>query len=211
MLERTARPAVDAVVFDVGGVLLDWNPEYLYSSLIPDQQERRHFLTEVCNREWNAAQDAGRPWEEAVAERIERFPEYADLIAAYDERWEEMVSGPIPGMDALVRQLRRQTVSLYVLSNISLPKWLDAVDRWDFLRGLNGAIISGAEGVVKPQPAIYRTLLDRYALDATRTFFADDLSSNVEAARGLGIDAEVFHDAETVRHQLASRGIAVGE
>ncbi|WP_317494396.1 HAD family phosphatase [Haloechinothrix sp. LS1_15] len=199
-----------AAVFDLGGVLLDWNPEYLYSTLIPDESERTYFLSEVCPAEWNAEQDAGRPWGRAVAERAARFPGYADFIGAYHDRWDEMIAGPIPGMPEVLDELRQAGIPLYVLSNISLAKWRDAVASWDFLGGLHGAVISGQEGVTKPAPAIYRTLLERYGLRPERTFFTDDLPRNIEAARALGIDAEHFVDAETTRKQLGRRGLLDG-
>ncbi|WP_219632537.1 HAD family hydrolase [Haloechinothrix aidingensis] len=199
-----------ATVFDLGGVLLDWDPEYLYASLIPDEDERRYFLTEVCPREWNAELDVGRDWAEAIAERAERFPAYAELIAAYHRRWDEMIAGPIPGMVEVLDELRLAGVPLYVLSNISAAKWRDAVARWGFLDRLRGAVVSGQEGVVKPDPSIYRTLLERYELEPERTFFTDDLPGNVAAARAWGIDAEQFVDAATLRGQLVDRGLLRG-
>ncbi|MBA0125568.1 HAD family phosphatase [Haloechinothrix sp. YIM 98757] len=208
--DHVILPYVHATVFDLGGVLLDWDPEYLYASLIPDEDERRYFLTEVCPREWNAELDVGRDWAEAIAERAERFPAYAELIAAYHRRWDEMIAGPIPGMVEVLDELRLAGVPLYVLSNISAAKWRDAVARWGFLDRLRGAVVSGQEGVVKPDPSIYRTLLERYELEPERTFFTDDLPGNVAAARAWGIDAEQFVDAATLRGQLVDRGLLRG-
>lgn len=114
---------IEAVVFDIGGVLIDWDPEYLYRNLIDDPRERRRFLTEVCSPEWNAAQDAGRPWKDAVAELIAEHPHHADLIEAYHLRWEEMVAGPIPGSVEILEDLRARQIPTYALTNFSSDKW----------------------------------------------------------------------------------------
>lgn len=203
--EDTLR--IDSVVFDVGGVLLDWNPEYLYRQLIADDDERRWFLTEVCSPEWNAAQDAGRTWADATSELSARFPEHTALIHAYAERWEEMVSGPIADSVSVLEDLREAGVPNYALTNFSAEKWEVAKDRWGFLEGFDGEVVSGVVGVTKPDPEIYRILLERYRLEPARTFYTDDLASNVIAARQSGIAAELFVDASTVRRQLIDRGV----
>jgi 2-haloacid dehalogenase len=194
-------------VFDVGGVLLDWDPEYLFRKLIADDDERRWFLAEVCTPAWNAKQDGGRTWAAATAELSEKFPEYASLIAAYDERWEEMVSGAIEGTVAVLSDLRSAAVRTFALTNFSAEKWEVAKRLWNFLDGFDGAVVSGIEKVTKPDLRIYRILLDRYELDPVRTFYTDDMKANVEAARVAGLDAEVFVDPDTLRQQLVDRGV----
>lgn len=198
---------MEAVVFDVGGVLLDWNPEHLYQRLIPDMGERQRFLTEVCTPEWNLAQDAGRTWAEAVAELTDRFPEQAELIAAYDERWEDMVAGPIEESVDVLHHLRRHRVPVYALTNFSSEKWSIAVDRWSFLEEFDGRVVSGEEGLTKPDRRIYRLLLDRFGLEARRTFYVDDQPANVEQARAVGLEAELFIDGVTLRRQLETHGL----
>lgn len=205
MNEDTLR--IDSVVFDVGGVLLDWDPEYLYRQLIADDDERRWFLTEVCSPEWNAAQDAGRTWADATSELSARFPEHTALIDAYAERWEEMVSGPIADSVSVLEDLREAGVPNYALTNFSAEKWEVAKDRWGFLEGFDGEVVSGVVGVTKPDPEIYRILLDRYRLEPARTFYTDDLVSNVESARQSGIASELFVDASTMRRQLIDLGV----
>lgn len=200
------RP-VAAVVFDVGGVLLDWSPHYLYRSLIPDDAARERFLAEVCTPDWNRAQDAGRPWSEAVRELSASFPEHAELIAAFDARWEETVAGPFEATVAVLAELRERQVPTYALTNFSAEKWAIVCDRWDFLRGFSGCVVSGEEGVVKPDAKIYERLLDRFELDPARTFFTDDVADNVDGARAVGLQAEVFVDAVTLRGQLVRRGV----
>ena len=202
----TAGP-VEAVVFDIGGVLLDWDPRYLYRSLLPDETSVERFLAEVCTPSWNAAQDAGRDWDEAVATLTARFPEHADLIRAYHERWPEMVSGVFEDTVAVLRELRAAGVPTYALTNFSATKWEIAVERWSVLREFDGAVVSGRERVTKPDPAIYRLLLERYGLAPRTTFFTDDTLANVEAARRLGLRAELFVGADALRAQLVAAGV----
>lgn len=201
------RDPFQAVVFDIGGVLLDWNPDHLFRKLILDDEERHWFLTEVCSPAWNAKQDGGRSWAEATSELALRFPEHSDLITAYDERWEEMVAGPIAGTVSVLSDLRSAGIPTFALTNFSAEKWEVAIDRWEFLAGFNGAVVSGTEKVTKPDLRIYEILLDRYALDPARTFYTDDLKANIEAARVVGLDAEVFVDPDTLRQQLVDRGV----
>jgi 2-haloacid dehalogenase len=202
---------IDAVVFDVGGVLLDWNPRHLYRSLLPDEESMERFLSEVCTPAWNAEQDAGRTWSAAVEELTARFPDQAKLIRAYDERWPEMVAGAFEDTVAVLTDLRAAGVPTFALTNFSAEKWDITVDRWDFLRNFDGAVVSGVERVSKPDPAIYQLLLDRHGLTAETTFYTDDAPANVEGARKLGIQAEVFIDGATLRRQLAAAGLVPAE
>lgn len=198
---------ITAVVFDVGGVLLDWNPRYLYRKLLPDEESVERFLTEVCTPEWNLAQDAGRTWAAAVAALTARFPDRAELIRAYDERWTEMVAGPIGASVAVLEELRARDVATYALTNFSTEKWDVTVERWPFLRGFTGAVVSGWEGVTKPGPEIYHRLLDRYGLDPRASFYTDDAPHNVDGARRVGIRAEPFTGGDRLRAQLADLGV----
>lgn len=210
-MQGTTNGSVKAVVFDVGGVLLDWNPEYLYRRLIPDEAERRRFLTEVCNPEWNLGQDAGRAWAEAVAELTARFPEQAELIAAYDQRWEDMVAGPIDESVQILHELRTGGVPVYALTNFSAEKWSIAVRRWPFLGEFDGRVVSAEEGITKPDPRLYRVLLERFRLDAATTLYVDDQPANVEQARALGLMGELFVDAERLRRRLRAHGLLDGK
>lgn len=194
-------------MFDVGGVLLDWDPDYLFRKLIADDDERRWFLAEVCSPAWNAEQDGGRSWAKATAELGELFPEHSNLITAYDELWEEMVSGTLEGTVVVLSDLREAGVPTFALTNFSAEKWEVARSRWEFLTGFDGAVVSGSEKVTKPDPRIYEILLDRYGLEPARMFYTDDLKVNVEAARAAGIDAEIFVDPDTLRQELVDRGV----
>ncbi|MGH3496880.1 MAG: HAD family hydrolase [Nocardioidaceae bacterium] len=198
---------VDAVVFDLGGVLLDWNPRYLYEQLLPDQSAVDEFLTHVCPLSWNAAQDAGGDWDSAIAERTQRFPQHAALIRAYRDRWLDMVGQVHHDTAALIGEVRARGIQTYVLSNISSYSWQIALGAFDFLGSVDGAVVSGHEGMVKPQAAIYDLLVRRYQLDPGRTYFIDDVPANVQAARRAGWRADVHVDAMTTRHRLVDLGV----
>ena len=203
------QQAVTAVVFDLGGVLIDWRREFLYERLIDDPERRTWFLDTVCTLAWNADGDRGRPFAELVAERSTLFPEEADLIAAYWQRWDEM-SGP--AMDATVAVLDEvQALGLptFALTNWSAETLPRVRHRYGFLDSFDGMVVSGEEGVIKPDPEIYRLLCQRYELSADRTFFVDDSAANIDAADGLGFTAHRFVDAPALRSALIAAGVAV--
>ncbi|QNE16700.1 HAD family phosphatase [Kribbella qitaiheensis] len=198
---------VDVVVFDIGGVLLDWSPDYLYGELIPDAAEREHFLTNVANGEWNKQQDAGRSWSEAVSELSALHPEHAEWIEAYDKGWLKMVNGLFEDTVGLVTEIRERGIPNYALTNFSDEKWEVAKASFPILAGFDGEVVSGVELTTKPDEKIYRILLERFDLDPARTFYTDDVQLNVDGARAVGIDAELFTDAATLRAHLRKRGL----
>lgn len=198
---------IKAVVFDVGGVLLDWSPYHLYRSLLPDDAAIAAFLAEVTTHDWNYQQDAGRPWSEAIAELIAQHPQHEALIRAYDERWAEMVSGMLDDTVAIFRELKAKGLPVYGLTNFSEAKWLIAAADWPVLQEFDGVVVSGVERLIKPAAEIYELLLDRFGLEASSTFFTDDVMHNVEGARAVGMDAEQFVGAATLREQLVARGV----
>ena len=197
--------ATKAVVFDLGGVLIDWDPRYLYRKLLADEAAVEEFLATVCTPEWNAEQDRGRPFAEGVAELVERHPEHAAAIAAYHERWPEMVAGDIPGTVEVLAELRAAGVPLYALTNWSAETFAITRGRFEFLEWFDGLLVSGEERVTKPDPAIFQLLLDRFGLDPTATVFVDDSEANVAAARRLGFDAIGFTGHEELRRELVAR------
>ncbi|MFK4084542.1 HAD family hydrolase [Kribbella sp. NPDC020789] len=205
MTERT----IDAVVFDIGGVLLDWSPDYLYADLIPDEEQRRQFLSEVATPAWNAQQDAGRTWAEAVAELAGRHPEHTEWIEAYDTGWLKMVKGVFEDTAQLLTDIRALGLPTYALTNFSEEKWEVAQEAFPILTVFDGEVVSGAEQTVKPDEKIYRILLERYRLDPARTFYTDDMQYNVDGARAVGIDAELFTGAADLRTHLRNRGLAL--
>jgi len=195
------------VIFDFGGVLIDWNPRYLYRKLISDEDSIEKFLTTVCTQEWNERQDAGRPWSEAVAELIERTPHQRSLIEAYWHRWPEMLGGPIDATVAIAAALKRNGVPLYGLTNWSAETFPHARERFDFLDWFSGIVVSGEEGVIKPSPDIFRILLERFDLRASDAIFIDDNLRNVDAAAALGIDTHHYRSADALRNHLVNVGL----
>jgi 2-haloacid dehalogenase len=199
--------ATKAVVFDLGGVLIDWDPRHLYRKLLADEAAVEEFLATVCTLEWNAEQDRGRPFAEGVAELVERHPAHADAITAYHERWPEMLGGAIDGTLELLAELRAGGVPVYALSNWSAETFGIARERYEFLDWFDGVVVSGEERMIKPDPALFRLFLDRFGLDPEATVFVDDSEANVAAARQLGLDAVSFTDPTQLRHDLIARGL----
>jgi 2-haloacid dehalogenase len=208
LTEPSPRPRDGlAVVFDIGGVLLDWDPRYLYRTLMQDEAAMEHFLAQVCTPDWNLALDAGRPFAEAVAELSASFPEHRELIEAYDARWPEMVRGPIEDTVTILEELRTRRVPVYALSNWSSEKFRLMHARYQFLDWFDGRVISGEIGVVKPDLRIYHHLLTTFGLEPGRTVFVDDNAANVEAARALGMTAIRFASAPQLRGELEGMGL----
>jgi 2-haloacid dehalogenase len=203
-------PSHQAVVFDIGGVLVDWDPRHLFREVIPDEATREWFLREVCHSEWNRRQDEGRPWAEGIAEAVGRHPAHEAWIRAYDERWIETVRGVDDDVVVVVRELRAGGLPVYALTNFSTDKWALSLEQFDVLAEFDGVVVSGEERVTKPQERIYRILLERYQLTPERTFFTDDADANVAGARAVGIDAELFTGAASLRSQLVSRSLLAG-
>jgi 2-haloacid dehalogenase len=199
---------VTVVVFDFGGVLIDWNPRHLYRQLFDgDEAAMEHFLAHVCSHDWNLMQDAGRPFAEGVAELSARFPEHAELIAAYDSRWEEMVPGAIDGTVAILRELEARGTPLYGLTNFSTEKLPLCRRRFDFFEAFAGIVVSGEIGVVKPDRAIYNHLVETHGLVPARCLFIDDNPANVAGARESGWQAVRYLSPERLRRELAGRGL----
>lgn len=202
----TARP--NAVVFDLGGVLIDWNPRYLYRQLFDgDDAAMERFLAEVTTPEWNLEQDAGRTWDEAVEALTRQHPEHAELIAAYRDRWTETLGEAIGPTVTVLDELRQTEVRLFALSNWSAETFPVARPRYPFLDWFEGIVISGEVGITKPDERVYHHLLDRFGLDAASTVFIDDSAANVRAAREVGMIALRFEGGDALRRALADLGL----
>lgn len=198
----------EAVVFDLGGVLIDWNPRHLYRQLFDgDEAAMEQFLAEIATQDWNAQQDAGRSWREAVDALVALHPDWRDLIVAYDERWPEMLAGPIDGTVEILADLRRAGVRLVALSNWSAEKFPIARQRYEFLGWFETIVVSGEVGMAKPDPRIFRHLLERTGLAAASTVFVDDSPANVEVATELGMTALLFRDPPRLRADLHALGL----
>ena len=195
------------IIFDFGGVLVDWNPRHLYRKIFSSEEEMEGFLAQVCNGEWNAKQDAGRPFAQAVAELQKQYPQYTEQIAAYFDRWGEMLGGEIPGMADLVRMLKRKGYKLYGLTNWSAETFPLARAKYSVFDMLDGMVVSGEEHIIKPDPEIYKRLLTRFQLRAPDCLFIDDSPANVAAARQLGFDAVRFESAAALERELKRRNM----
>jgi 2-haloacid dehalogenase len=204
---RRGSAVPTTVVFDLGAVLIDWNPRYLYRGLIEDPDEMERFLAEVTTAAWNHEQDRGRRWADAVTQLSEQHPEHAELIRAYHERWPEMLGDPIEGTVRILAELRDAGVALYALSNWSDETFHVALARYPFLGWFRGIVISGDVGEAKPEPAIYEALMARHPVVPGESVFIDDQPLNVEAARLLGFTAIRFTNPEALRAELEALGL----
>jgi len=199
----TIQPQRRVVVFDVGGVLINWNPRNLYRKLFAgDEAAMESFLANVCTVEWNERQDAGRSFADAVAELLPRHADKVELIEAFGLRFGEMISGAIDGTVDILAELKRTGVPRYALTNWSAETFPPQRNRFEFLSWFDGIVVSGNEGVIKPDPRIFRILLDRYRIAPQEAVFIDDNPANAEAATTLGIHGIHFRGPELLRREL---------
>lgn len=195
------------VVFDIGNVLVHWEPRALYRKIFATEAEVEWFIANVCTHDWNLEQDRGRSFAEGVVALSKRFPEHAEAIAAYDLRWHETVLGPIDGSVAILDELKAKGTPLYAITNFNQDKFRESKKRFPFLSVFRDIVISGDERVLKPDPAIYRLLLDRNGLEAASCVFIDDSTKNVEGAEAVGMKAIHFTSPEALRRELAKLGV----
>jgi 2-haloacid dehalogenase len=201
--------ALTTVVFDLGNVLIDWDPRRLFEQLIDDPAEIDHFLTEICSRPWHDRQDRGRSTHDATADLQRQHPDYAELIGAYYSRWPEMTSGALPATVDVLQELRDAGIRLIGLTNWPAETFPPARERFEFFSWFDGIVVSGEEGMAKPDEAIFSLLLDRYDVDPATAAYLDDTLVHVETARRLGMTGFVFSDAVTLRRDFASVGLPV--
>jgi 2-haloacid dehalogenase len=188
----------DTVVFDLGAVLIDWNPKYVYRQLFVTEDAVNHFLKEICNHDWNEQQDAGRTFADATSFLTDIYPHYQSEIATYYNRWEEMLGGPIHPTVDLLKSLRESgKYRLLALTNWSAESFPVALQRYDFLHWFEGILVSGVEKMKKPDPEIFELLIDRYNINTSKTLFIDDNERNVFTARSMGIQTVHFTDHQT--------------
>ncbi|RYZ18980.1 MAG: HAD family phosphatase [Chitinophagaceae bacterium] len=196
------------VIFDLGGVLIDWNPAYVFDKLIEDEEKRKHFFANICTSEWNEEQDAGRTIKEATDILVDQHPEWQEYIEAYYGRWEEMLGGPIKETVDIFRELKESgKYKFYALTNWSAELFPIALKRYDFLRWFDGRLVSGEEKMRKPFPEFYQLLLDRFHIKKEEAIFIDDNLRNAEAAEKFGLQTIRFTNAAELRKELEEKGI----
>jgi 2-haloacid dehalogenase len=195
------------VIFDLGAVLIDWDPRHLYRKVFADEDQMEYFLQHICSPEWNEEQDGGRPLQEATELLVSRHPGHEENIRHFYGRWEEMLAGPIPGTLDILRELKESgNHTLYALTNWSAETFPIALERYDFLHWFDGIVVSGIEKNRKPFASFYQVLLNRYSVDPKEAIFIDDNLRNVLAAEQLGIASIHFVSPSQLREQLVERG-----
>ncbi|QJX49171.1 HAD family phosphatase [Hymenobacter taeanensis] len=193
------------IVFDLGGVLIDWNPRYLYKKLFTDEQEMDAFLNTITTPDWNEEQDAGRTLAEGTALLVAKHPEHRELIEHFYGRWPEMLGGAIQGTVDILTELRASgRYRLYALTNWSAETFPIALEQFEFLHWFEGIVVSGTEKSRKPFPDFYHTLLTRYQIEPSQAVFIDDNERNIHAAEAVGLHAVHFQSPEQLRTELAA-------
>jgi 2-haloacid dehalogenase len=200
---------VDAVVFDIGGVLLDWDPRYLYRQLFDDPDEMADFLTRICTVAWHREHDLGVDTAQSCQDLARLHPRYAHMIMAWADRGEEMIAGQIDGTVEVLAELKAAGLRCFALSNMEPDSFAVRRNRFAFMRWFDGCVISGIERVAKPDNRIFEILLERHDLDPPRTVFIDDSPGNVDAAAQLGVTALYFTGPQQLRLDLRALGLPV--
>ena len=206
MADPLARRTV--AIFDLGGVLLDWNPRYLYRKLFDgDEAAMEHFLATVCTTEWNECQDAGRSFAEGTRALLPQHADKIELIEAFGKRFGELIAGPIEGAVEVLAEVKQRGGPLYAITNWSAETFPPQRQRFPFLAWFDGIVVSGLEGVIKPDPRIFRILCERYRVAPESAVFIDDVAANAAAASALGIHGIHFRSAEQLRRELVAVGL----
>lgn len=199
---------INTIIFDLGAVLIDWNPDYMYKTIFDDEQEMRDFLNNITTSDWNEEQDAGRSLQEGTDLLVAQHPEHEANIRAFYGRWVEMLGEAFQGTVEIFKELKDGgKYKIYALTNWSAETFPMAQQRFDFLNWFDGVVVSGTEKMRKPTPAFYQTLLDRYDVKAEESLFIDDNYRNILAAEKLGINSIHFTSPEQLRDELEKRGI----
>ncbi len=195
------------IIFDFGGVLVDWNPRYVYRSYFKTEEEMEYFLENICSNDWNSRQDCGHLMADATRERAAEFPEYKEAIEMFYANWETMLHSDIPETAVFLREAKAAGYGIYGLTNWSHETIHVAYERYPVFSEFDGIVVSGVEKLLKPDPRLYQILLERYGLKADECVFLDDNQANVDAANAMGIKAIRFTTIDEVRPQLAELGV----
>jgi 2-haloacid dehalogenase len=199
---------IETIIFDLGGVLIDWNPRYLYRKILKDEDQVSWFLENICTGEWNDQQDAGRSFEEATKILIAKHPEWEEAITAWYGRWQETISGPIQETVEILQRIKESNgYKLYALTNWSAETFPWALENFKFLHLFEGIVVSGVEKTRKPFPEFYQILFDRYKIEPSTSIFIDDNIKNIEGARQVKLNAIHFKTAKELNAELTQLGV----
>jgi 2-haloacid dehalogenase len=202
--------SIDTIIFDLGGVLIDWNPRYVYRKIFKTEEETEWFLENVTTSEWNENQDAGYPLHKATEELVAKHPEWEPEIKAYYGRWLEMLGDQIHETVEILQRLKKTgKYQLYALTNWSAETFPHALERFEFFKMFEGVVVSGEEKMRKPSAAFYKIIIGRYHLDPSKTIFIDDSMRNVKGAEAVGITGIHFHNPSQLKEALQQMGIEV--
>jgi 2-haloacid dehalogenase len=201
-------PNIESVIFDLGGVLIDWNPDYVFDKLFEDKERKKHFFQNICTSDWNEEQDAGRSLKEATDMLVLQHPEWKTEIECFYGRWEEMLGGPIQETVEIFRRIKESgRYKLYALTNWSAELFPVALQKYEFLHWFDGRLVSGEEKMRKPFPQFYQLLLQRFSINPETSVFIDDNLRNVQAAEAIGIPSIHFQSPALLEAELKQRGI----
>lgn len=198
---------IEGVIFDLGGVVVDWNPMYLYRKVFADEDQAAQFLAKICTPAWNEMQDAGRTLQEGTEELVALHPRYEHEIRAYYGRWVEMIGEPIPGTLDVIRALKQGGIRVFALSNWSAETFVHVADRFEAFKLFEQILLSGEHGCIKPQAQFYGIALQRFGMPPKSLVFVDDNERNVAGAEAAGIRGLVFTGADKLRRDLQALGV----
>ena len=199
---------IDTIIWDLGGVLIDWNPAYVFDKYFDDEEKTKYFFENICTSDWNEEQDAGRLITEATEELVTKHPEWEEAIRTYYGRWTEMLGGPIHETVDIFRELKEKTdLKFYALTNWSGELFPVALERFDFLHWFDGRLVSGDEKTRKPFREIYQLILDRFNIEPSQALFIDDNLRNIKAAEPFGLHKIHFKDPQQLREVLSGKGL----
>lgn len=196
------------IIFDLGGVLINWDPRNLYRKIFEDEERMEYFLANICTSDWNEEQDGGRSLADGTNLLVEQHPEWEKEIRAFYGRWKEMLGGAIQGtLDILTRLKKSGNYKIYALTNWSAETYPIAQEQFEFLSWFEGVLVSGAEKMKKPDPKFYQLMLDRFDIEPSTTLFTDDNLRNVKAARAVGIPTIHFQSPRQLEEEMKERGV----
>ncbi|GAC1419808.1 MAG: HAD-IA family hydrolase [Flavisolibacter sp.] len=200
--------SIQTIIFDLGNVLIDWNPSYLFDRIFENEpQKKAYFFEHICTEHWHSKQDAGRPIEQATNELVKIHPQWEDPIRAFYSRWKEMFHGPIQGSVEILKELKEKQYPLFALTNWSAELLQRSWEDFPFLKWFQGMVVSGEEKINKPAKEIYFILLRKYQIDPKKALFIDDKKNNVVAAKQIGLEAIQFHSPIQLREEFKKYGV----